>query len=100
MTALEKYFQARGMRGLEEQAIEETRRTWLPILEAWLADANADANASAASLFEEEIRRLRKLLGIESPKRQPSPEALERRRAATRERVRRWRAKGCPMVDD
>jgi hypothetical protein len=82
-----------GVEGLARQAARKAadaeRRFWLPILEN-MADQLKPSGDSRDDLFlpgylESEIRTLRRMTGI--------PAAPERKRAQTRERVRRWRQK-------
>jgi hypothetical protein len=78
---------AAGMRTVEakaahaaaEKAIRDTRSRWLPKLRRWAARAEGPRRA----FLELEIRRLERGLKI--------PPTDERRRAQTRERVRRHR---------
>jgi hypothetical protein len=72
-----------GMRAIEEKAaaaaVADARELWLPTLQGW----HAKAKGTVRSLLAGEIRRLRHMLGA----------TPEERRAQTRERVRRFRAK-------
>jgi hypothetical protein len=100
------FFESGGMSAIEREAAQEAvkreREHWLPVLEAWLADAPRDGamDVILCVVLDGEIRRLRRMLGL--PPR-PSPEAIERRRQQTRERVRRYRqrqlAAGDRMTD-
>ena len=91
-----------GMESVEwcagEQAkdaeIQFQREMWLPRLERWLAavetEDDPDRRFIMRSWLKEEIKRLRRCLGLtQSP---------EEKRAQTRERVRRLRAKQRPKA--
>ena len=88
------FIESGGMSAIEREAAQEAvkreREHWLPILEAWLADALRDGATELllCVVLDDEIRRLRRTLGLPP---QSSPEAIERRRQQTRERVRRYR---------
>ena len=76
----------RGMVFYEHEAVEralrETRERWLPLLEGRLAKTD---DPDERAMLTAEIRRLRLVLGIFQTE--------EARRAASRERVRRHRAR-------
>ena len=72
-----------------ERAITEEREFWLPILEAAADTLTDEDDVQLHVLAAAEIRRLRRLPRL--PPRPFSPEAIERRRQQTRERVRRYR---------
>jgi hypothetical protein len=89
----DRFFNAGGMGSVEreaaERAITKERLSWLPILEAWAAALDADKDDLFAIIYlDSEIRRLRRTLGLPPS---VSPNAVERRRQQTRERVRRYR---------
>ena len=77
------------LRVLEDRAADAARRAvreeWLPILQKQLSELMSDPayNLSEAAILMGEIKRLRRVLKIG-----PS---IEERRAATNERVARWR---------
>ena len=80
-----------GMQGIEaaaaRRAIDEQRRIWLPILETAVERGERFTDDEVRRA----IRRLRRLLGLPSPRSDPSPEIVEQRRQKNRERVRRYR---------
>jgi hypothetical protein len=88
---LDGFFKAGGMTGVEraaaQRAILEARASWLPILEAWAAVPDNDLFWCA--WLDTQIRQARRGLRLRRPP--ASPEALERRRRQTLERVRRYR---------
>src|SRR6516164_10244456 len=93
-----EFYAKGGMWGIEReaarQAIAEQRRSWLPVLEAWADLYPADIEKQVHN----DIRRLRRLLRL-SPV--TGPEAADRRREQTRERVRRYRERrGTSMTWD
>jgi hypothetical protein len=65
-----------------DQAIEHEREFWLPILEGWLA---GEIDPCARQYVEQDVKRIRRALGIATPD--------EVKRAQTRERVRLHRAR-------
>ena len=69
-----------------EEAIRAEREFWLPRLERWLEACGSEPYFRVT--LEEEIRRLRRCLGIRQ-----EPLTLDERRARTRERVRKHRAR-------
>jgi len=73
-----------------ERAAAEERASWLPMLEAWAAQLTAEDDLFLHGYLATEIRRLRRLLRLPPIR---SPEAIERRRRLTRERVQRHRAR-------
>jgi hypothetical protein len=82
---------AQRERDAAERAIAQERAFWLPILEAACAavlPAETEDDLLTHVILAGEIRRLRKLLHLPPA---PSPDAIERRRELTRERVRRYR---------
>lgn len=87
--SLDEMVRCGGVSGLEREAanriIAQERRFWLPVLEACLDRCDGKTDLYAIAYLTGEISRLRRLLGI-------SP-SLEQRRAQTRDRVRRWRAR-------
>jgi hypothetical protein len=74
-----------------ERAVDQERRFWLSVLEAWLDGCDPEQDWREIAYLNGEIRRLRRLTGIK-----PS---LERRRAQGRKRVRRWRARQASKRD-
>jgi hypothetical protein len=80
----------RRERDAAERAISEERRFWLPVLEAWATALREEGapDPLMSAMLDGEIRRLRRLLCVPAP---VSPEAADRRRGQTRERVRRHR---------
>jgi hypothetical protein len=84
---------AGGVPALEQQAatqaIEETRRFWLPILEELASQP--DHGALIRLYLAGEVRRLRRALKLPPPP--PSEADRERQRKQTRDRVRRHRAR-------
>jgi predicted RNA polymerase sigma factor len=68
-----------------DEAIREERRSWLPQLEKWLAEADPDDpyHSFLSAGLRSEIKRLRKALKIRP--------TLDERREQSRERVRRFR---------
>ena len=71
------------------RAIAEVQRFWLPVFEAMQQKLRNDHETDLRSVIanDVEVARLRRELGLGS-----SPFKAERKRAQTRERVRRWRA--------
>jgi hypothetical protein len=116
------FMRAGGMDAMLRKALSEVRKDtirferefWLAELERFLAEGlllpddtvftspfakegtNYPPESAAADrardFIKGEIRRLRSALGIKHPRRPLDAEALQRRRANTRERVRRFRA--------
>jgi hypothetical protein len=88
----DKFFEQGGVEGFARaaalRAIAEERATWLPDVEAWLATLGDDDDLMVRVYLDAEIRRVRKLLHLPPIR---SPEAVERHRQQTRERVRRYR---------
>jgi hypothetical protein len=92
------YYDYCGMAGIErevarlaaDEAVREARESWLPILEQWFPtiEINDEGDLMFVCIMRSDIRRLRSKLGVG-----PSPQQIETRRAMTRERVRRHRAK-------
>lgn len=76
-------------RAAAARAVENERRDWLPILEDLATQVPTD-DLMGQVILEGEVRRLRRLLGLPLP---PTPEAVQRRREQTRDRVRRHRAR-------
>jgi hypothetical protein len=71
------------------QAVDQARRRWLPILEAYADEHGRNLGPDTRRRLNREIGRLRKCLKM--PPLAPSAEAIDRRRRKTRERVRRYR---------
>jgi hypothetical protein len=73
-----------------DEAVREARESWLPILEQWLptVEINDGDDLMFVCIMRSDIPRLRRALGLG-----PAPQQIEARRAMTRERVRRHRAK-------
>jgi hypothetical protein len=90
---LDQLITAGGVPALERQAatqaIEETRRFWLPVLETLAA--GPDHNALVRMYLAGEVRRLRRALKLPPPP--PSETDREWQRRQTRDRVRRHRAR-------
>jgi hypothetical protein len=86
------FIQTGGMMAVEQEAaaeaIRDARESWLPTLESFVAEHVEEGDLITRFILDEEIRRLRRLLGQPAPQ---SPEDLDRRRQQTRERVRRYR---------
>jgi hypothetical protein len=72
------------------RAIAEERRSWLGILEGYAA-LPLDLTMTTRIILEGEIRRLRKLLRLPPPPAVSDADTIAKRRAQTRERVRRHR---------
>ena len=72
-----------------QQAIERERRYYLPILEAWAKENDRKLAPDERRRLNQEIQRLRRCLKMPPP--DPSPEAIDRQRQLTRDRVRRYR---------
>jgi hypothetical protein len=91
--SLHELILAGGVTALEHaaatQAIEETRRSWLPIIEA--EATRPDLSLYATIYLAGEIRRLRRMLKLPPPP--PSAADQQLRREQTRDRVRRHRAR-------
>jgi hypothetical protein len=78
------------------QAIDQVRRTWLPILEAYVEEKGDRLGPDRRRRLDREIGRLRKCLKM--PPLGPSAQAIDRRRRKTRERVRRYRQRTAPQI--
>jgi hypothetical protein len=92
MKTPDQFLRGGGMQQIEylaaRQAIAQERAHWLPILQYWYDNpTDADDLKERQALYRQ-IRRLRQLLGM---RRISAPDAGERRRQQTRERVRRYR---------
>ena len=91
-----------------KQAIEQERRSWLPILEAIAADIDAHYEFDSprqretfAARLGKEIDHLRRCLGYSMARQRGplTPEEIDRRRERTRERVRLFRARRAAKGD-
>jgi hypothetical protein len=81
---LQAFLELGGVRALEHEAVQATRREWLSVLEQWRA-ACADAGADWVQvILDLQIRTLRRQLGVK--------QTIEERRAKVLERVRKHRA--------
>ncbi len=74
---------AKRMRDELRDELQRERRRWLKELREWLRDPSLPA--FERSLIEQDVKLLRKSLGL--------PQPVAERRAATRERVRKFRAR-------
>lgn len=74
---------AKRMRDELRDDLQRERRRWLKELRGWLRDPSLPA--FERSLIEQDVKLLRKSLGI--------PQPVAERRAVTRERVRKFRAR-------
>jgi hypothetical protein len=92
--SLDEYIRGGGIFKLEriavahvrDEALRSTRERWLPIIERWAADEELELGLRAFLMIE--VRRLRRCLGLRS-----ATTGIEEKRAQTRERVRRHRAR-------
>lgn len=79
---LEKFFSQGGMRGIEEEALRNTRESWLRVLVAVRHEYGDVMEPTQGVVLSGEISRLQRLLGAKPTQEEHWEEA--------RERVRQW----------